>query len=38
VAVLDERHRDKRPDWTYDPEYSGKSPADLLDEHRSHRS
>ena len=37
VAVLDERHRDKQPDWTYGPEYSGKSPADVLDEHRDHR-
>ena len=37
VAVLDERHRDKQPDWTYGAEYSGKAPADLMDEHRSHR-
>ena len=37
VAVLDQRHRDKQPDWTYGAEYSGKAPADLMDEHRSHR-
>ncbi|HMC52302.1 MAG TPA: NADH-ubiquinone oxidoreductase-F iron-sulfur binding region domain-containing protein [Acidimicrobiales bacterium] len=37
VAVLDERHRDKQPDWTYNPEYSGKVPAELLDEHRRHQ-
>lgn len=34
-AVLDERHRDKQPDWTYDAEDSGQSPADRLGEHRS---
>jgi hypothetical protein len=26
-AVLDERHRDKQPDWSYDPVDSGKWPA-----------
>ncbi|HKF92267.1 MAG TPA: NADH-ubiquinone oxidoreductase-F iron-sulfur binding region domain-containing protein [Acidimicrobiia bacterium] len=26
-AVLDERQREKQPDWTYDPVYSGKWPA-----------
>ena len=30
VAVLDERHRQKRPDWTYDDVYSGKVPAESL--------
>jgi hypothetical protein len=34
-AVIDERHRDKQPDWTYDEEDSGQSPADRLGEHRS---
>lgn len=28
VAVLDERHAGKQPDWTYDDTYSGQSPAD----------
>ncbi|HSO96927.1 MAG TPA: NADH-ubiquinone oxidoreductase-F iron-sulfur binding region domain-containing protein [Acidimicrobiia bacterium] len=35
-AVLDERQRAKQPDWTYDTEYSGKTPADRLDDHRAH--
>ena len=35
-AVLDEHQRDKQPDWTYDAEYSGKTPADRLDDHRAH--
>jgi NADH-quinone oxidoreductase subunit F len=30
VAVLDERHRHKRPDWSYDAVYSGKVPAESL--------
>ena len=30
VAVLDERHRHKRPDWSYDEVYSGKVPAESL--------
>jgi NADH-quinone oxidoreductase subunit F len=37
-AVLDEHHRDKQPDWTYDAEYSGQSPADRLDDHRAHET
>jgi len=37
VAVIDERHRDKQPDWTYDAEYSGQVPADRLDDHRAHQ-
>jgi NADH:ubiquinone oxidoreductase subunit F (NADH-binding) len=36
VAVWDERHRDKQPDWSYDEEYSGKVPAERFGEHRSH--
>ena len=28
VAVLDERHRDKQPDWSYDPTTSGRAPVD----------
>jgi NADH-quinone oxidoreductase subunit F len=35
TAVLDERHRDKQPDWTYDATYSGQAPADRLDDHRA---
>jgi NADH:ubiquinone oxidoreductase subunit F (NADH-binding) len=35
AAVLDEHHRDKQPDWTFDDEYSGKSPADRMGEHRA---
>jgi len=34
-AVYDERHRDKQPDWTYDAEDSGQSPADRLDQDRA---
>jgi NADH-quinone oxidoreductase subunit F len=37
-AVLDEHHREKQPDWTYDAEYSGQSPADRLDDHRAHET
>jgi hypothetical protein len=33
-AVLDERHLQKQPDWTYDAVDSGQSPADRLGEHR----
>ncbi|MGZ4690591.1 MAG: hypothetical protein ACXWAY_13280, partial [Acidimicrobiia bacterium] len=35
-AVLDERQGAKQPDWTYDETYSGKWPADRLDDHRAH--
>jgi len=31
-AVYDERHREKQPDWSYDAEDSGQSPADRLDQ------
>jgi NADH-quinone oxidoreductase subunit F len=34
VARSDERHREKQPDWTYDPVDSGQSPAARLGEHR----
>lgn len=34
VALLDEHHADKQPDWTYDPVDSGKAPAARLGEHR----
>jgi NADH:ubiquinone oxidoreductase subunit F (NADH-binding) len=34
-ATLDEHHREKQPDWTYDEEYSGQSPADRYAEHRA---
>jgi NADH:ubiquinone oxidoreductase subunit F (NADH-binding) len=35
-AVLDEHQATKQPDWTFDAEFSGKSPADRLDDHRAH--
>ncbi|HEV7862141.1 MAG TPA: NADH-ubiquinone oxidoreductase-F iron-sulfur binding region domain-containing protein [Acidimicrobiia bacterium] len=31
-AVVDEHHRDKQPDWTFDEVSSGQSPADRLDQ------
>jgi NADH-quinone oxidoreductase subunit F len=31
-AIIDERHRAKQPDWTFDEIYSGQSPADRLDQ------
>ena len=34
-AVVDARHRDKQPDWTYNDEDSGTWPAERLDEHRA---
>ena len=35
-AVLDEHQASKQPDWSFDAEFSGKSPADRLDDHRAH--
>jgi NADH-quinone oxidoreductase subunit F len=35
TPILDERFRDKQPDWTYDAASSGRSPADRLSEHRA---
>ena len=37
VAVLDERHREKQPDWSFDAEDSGAAPADRYGEHRNPR-
>jgi NADH:ubiquinone oxidoreductase subunit F (NADH-binding) len=37
VATLDEEFAHKQPDWTYGDHWSGKAPADRLDEHRSHQ-
>ena len=34
-VVLDDRHRRKQPDWTYDEVYSGQSPADKVDQGQS---
>jgi NADH:ubiquinone oxidoreductase subunit F (NADH-binding) len=34
TVVVDTRHRQKQPDWTYDAVWSGKMPAEWLDEHR----
>jgi len=33
VAVWDERHRDKQPDWTYDATWAGRTPADRYRDH-----
>ena len=35
VAVLDTDHARKQPDWTYGDHWSGKAPADRLDDHRA---
>ncbi len=32
LAVLDERHLSKQPDWTFDAVYSGQAPADRIDQ------
>jgi NADH:ubiquinone oxidoreductase subunit F (NADH-binding) len=34
TATVDERHRDKQPDWGFGPEYSGKVPAERFGDHR----
>jgi NADH:ubiquinone oxidoreductase subunit F (NADH-binding) len=34
TAVWDERHREKQPDWSYDPEWSGAAPVERFAEHR----
>ncbi len=34
VAVLDERFLEKQPDWSFDGQHSGKSPADRLGHNR----
>ena len=34
-VVLDERFRDKNPDWTYDEIDSGQAPADRFADHRA---
>ena len=33
VAVWDERHRDKQPDWSYDAVWSGKAPVERFAQH-----
>ncbi len=35
VAMLDTEHARKQPDWTFGDHWSGKSPADRLDDHRA---
>ncbi len=35
VAHVDEHHRSKQPDWTYDATSSGQAPAERLDDHRT---
>ncbi len=37
-AVLDERHAGKQPDWTYDEVYSGRAPADRIDQRSPDRA
>ena len=34
-AVVDIRHADKQPDWSYDDEWSGQVPAERMGEHRA---
>jgi NADH-quinone oxidoreductase subunit F len=36
-AVVDEHHREKQFDWSYDAEDSGQAPADRYDDHRNPR-
>jgi hypothetical protein len=36
TAVLDADFADKQPDWTFGSHWSGKAPADRLDDHRAH--
>jgi NADH-quinone oxidoreductase subunit F len=36
VVTLDAEHARKQPDWTFAGHWSGKSPADRLDDHRTH--
>jgi NADH:ubiquinone oxidoreductase subunit F (NADH-binding) len=33
-AIIDQRYRDKQPDWSHDEEWSGKMPAELFADHR----
>ncbi len=35
TLVLDTAQRTKQPDWTFEPTWSGESPADRYDEHRA---
>jgi hypothetical protein len=37
-AVLDVEHAGKQPDWTYDATWSGKTPADRIDERAEYRA
>ena len=37
-AVLDLHAAEKQPDWSFEPEWNGKSPADRLDDHRAHEA
>jgi hypothetical protein len=36
IAELDTDYARKQPDWTFGTHWSGKSPADRLDDHRAH--
>ena len=35
VALVDAHHLEKQPDWTFDEEWSGKTPAERFGEHRA---
>jgi NADH:ubiquinone oxidoreductase subunit F (NADH-binding) len=35
VAVFDDHHLEKQPDWTFDDSYSGKVPAERFGDHRN---
>jgi len=37
-VVVDLRHAEKQPDWTYDPEWSGEAPVDRFTDHREDES
>ena len=34
-AIFDEHHRQKQPDWSFGPDYSGKVPAERFGDHRT---
>ena len=34
-AIIDHHEALKQPDWSFDEDYSGKAPADRLDDHRA---
>ena len=38
VVTFDDTQARKQPDWTFEEPWSGRYPADRLDDHRSHES